>query len=71
MSDPDDPQDPELRQAIVCGSAPVGGSEIAGAALIVASMFGAPPQPDPPKPPKKQTDEDADAHVFHGEADYR
>jgi len=68
MSAPDDPKDPELRQAIVCGSAPVGSAEIAGAALIVASMFGAPPEPEPAKKPPKPDDAE---NVFHGSADYR
>lgn len=70
MSTEDPKQPEELRQAIVCGSAPVGSAEIAGSVAIIASMLvGA--EPAPPDPPKRQPDEDADAHVFHGEADYR
>jgi len=65
---PEDQKQPALGQAIVCGSAPVGGSEIAGAALIVASMFGAPPEPEPAKKPPKPDDAE---NVFHGSADYR
>lgn len=66
MSTEDQKQPAALGQAIVCGSSPVIGMEVLEALAIAAtSMVGAgEPQPEPPKPAKKPSDEDRDVYGF-------